>query len=291
MIVTPPPVPEPIRFEVLLSQSWALFRRNWIVALPPVIALLIGLVCTAALVGAIVAAAVAHGLFQRYAPPPDNGFFAMLFAGIVIYAVVMLAVILWSYAAMYGMADAAWAKGTATFADGFTAFRTRAGALIVAGIGVAGLALVAVFLALPTLGLAVLAMPLVTMYVAPSVVTGGRDGFTAIGESFRLVRRFFGTSAIALLVLIAINYGISMMASFPMYPLEFAFLPTAGQPAPHLPAVGFLVGAGLWFVLAMIVAQAYLGYYTIAIVGLYRSLYAQPSAGQPPGPIVPVAVA
>jgi len=38
----------------------------------------------------------------------------------------------------------------------------------------------------------------------------------------------------------------------------------------------------------MVVAQAYLGYYTIAIVGLYRSLFAQPSAGSPPGPSAPV---
>lgn len=291
MIVTPPPVPEPIRFEVLLSQSWALFRRNWIVALPPVIAMLIGLAATVPLVGAIVAAAVARGLFQRSAPTPDGGFFTILFLGVAVYLVVMLAVSLWSYAAMYGMADAAWAKGTATFADGFSAFRTRAGALIVAGIGVVGLAFLAMLLVLPTLGLAMLALPLVTMYVAPSVVSGGCDGFTAIGESFRLVRRFFGTSAIALLVLIAISYGISMTASFPLYPLEFAFLPTAGQPAPHLPAVGFLVAAGLWFVVAMIAAQAYLGYYTIAIVGLYRSLHAQPSVEPPPRPIAPVPAA
>lgn len=289
MIVTPPPVPEPIRFEVLLSQSWSLFRRNWIVAVPPVIAMLIGLAGAAALVGALVAGAIARGLFERHAPPPDGGFVGTILTGWLVYVVVMLVVSLWSYAAMYGMADAAWAKGTATFADGFTAFRTRAVSLVVAGIGVCGLAIVAFILALPTLGLAFLALPLVTMYVAPSVVTGRRDGFTAIAESFALVRRFFGASAIALLVLLAINYGISMMASFPIYPLEFAFLPTASQPVPHLPAVGFLAAAGLWFVLAMVVAQAYLGYYTIAIVGLYRSLFAQPIAGQPPGPSAPFA--
>ena len=291
MIVTPPPMPEPIRFEVLLSQSWSLFRRNWIVAVPPVIATLIGLAGAAALVGALVAGAIARGLFEPHARPPDGGFVGMLLAGVLVYVLVMLAVILWSYAAMYGMADAAWAKGTATFADGFTAFRTRAVALVVAWIGVVGLAIVAMILALPTLGLAFLALPLVTMYVAPSVVTGGRDGFAAIAESFALVRRFFGASAIALLVLIAINYGISMMASFPIYPLEFAFLPAPGQTMPRIPPVGLLMAAGLWFVFAIVVAQAYLGYYTIAIVGLYRSLFAQPGAGLPPGPIAPVLTA
>jgi hypothetical protein len=298
VIVTPPPVPapEPIRFEVLLSQSWTLFRRNWIVAVPPVIGLVIGVLGAAAFVGTIVAAAFAHGVVaafaqaahQRDAPMPDGGFFTIVFGAALIYVVVMLAVGLWSYAAMYGMADAAWAKGTATFADGFTAFRTRAGALILAFIGLFGLAVVAMILMLPTLGLALLAFPLFTMYVVPSVVTGRRDAFTAIAESFALVRRFFGASAIALLVLIAINYGISMVASFPLYPLEFAFLPSAGQTVPHLPPVGFLLATGLWFVLVMVAAQAYLGYYTIAIVGLYRSLCAQPVAGQPPGGIVAV---
>jgi hypothetical protein len=284
VIVTPPPVPEPIRFEVLLSQSWSLFKRNWVVALPPVIAMLIGVAGTAAYAGAIIAGALVHGVFRRNAPP-DGGFVMLVLTAALVYAVVMLAVGLWSYAAMYGMADAAWANGTATLADGFRAFRTRAGALIVAGIGVVGLAFVAAFLALPTLGLAILALPLVTMYVAPAVVSGRCGGFTAIGESFRLVRRFFGTSAISLLVLIAINYGISTVATFPLVPLELAFLPSAGETVPHVPPIGFLVAAGLWFVLAMIVAQAYLGYSAIAIVGLYRSLRAQPdvSAGPPPG--------
>jgi hypothetical protein len=291
VIVTPPPVPEPIRFEVLLSQSWTLFRRNLIVAVPPVIATVIGLAGAAVLVGALVTGAVARGLFERHAPPLDGGFVGMLLTSMLIYVGVMLVVGLWAYAAMYGMADAAWAKGTATFADGFTAFRTSAVSLVVAWIGVIGLAIVAMILALPTLGLSFLALPLVTMYAAPSVVTGRRDGFSAIAESFALVRRFFGVSAIALLILIAVNYGISMMASFPIYPLEFAFLPTAGQPVPHLPPVGFLVAAGLWFVLAMMVAQAYLGYYTIAIVGLYRSLCAQPPAGAPPRPSAPVVIA
>ncbi|HWT05098.1 MAG TPA: hypothetical protein VN224_05030, partial [Xanthomonadales bacterium] len=225
----------------------------------------------------------------------DGGSLTVFFAGALVYAAVVVTVGLWSYAAMYGMADAAWAKGTTTFADGFTAFRTRAGALFVAGIGVVGLGICAAMLALPTLGLALLALPLVTMYVAPAVVTGRCDGFTAIAESFRLVRRFFGASGIALLVLLGINYGISMVASFPIYPLEFALLPSGGETKPHLPPTGVLVGAGLWFVLAMIASQAYLGYYTIAIVGLYRSLYAQPGASAapppPPGPSVPVITA
>ena len=41
MIVTPPPAPQGIPLETLLSRSWALFKRNWIVALPPVIAMVV----------------------------------------------------------------------------------------------------------------------------------------------------------------------------------------------------------------------------------------------------------
>ena len=286
MIVTPPaaPAPEPIRFEVLLSLSWKLFRSNWIVALPPVIAMLISIACTVALFAALAVAGIAHGAFRPNAPPPDSGYVWMLLFGVLVYAAVLLTVSLWAYVAMFGMADAAWARGTATFDDGFRAFRTRSGAFVIAGIGMVGLAFVALVLVLPTLGLAFLALPLVTMYVGPAVVSGGCDGFAAIGESFRLVRRFFGTSAIALLVLVGINYGISMMATLPLYPLEFALLPRAGETVPHMPPVGLLAAAGLWFVLAMVVAQAYLGYFAIAIVGLYRSLSAQPdvAAGTPP---------
>lgn len=277
MIITTPP-PEPIRFETLLSLSWAVFRRNWIVALPPVIALGLIIAGYALFVGFIFIGASAHGGLQKASP----SFGGALALAAFLFMVEVFVVVLWSYAAMYGMADAAWAKGTATFADGFAAFRTRTGALIVAGIGMAGVAIAAVILALPTLGLAFLALPLVTMYVAPSVVTGGRDGFTAIAESFRLVRRFFGTSAIALLVLLGIHYGISLLATFAIFPLELAILPMLNSPAPHFPAVPVIALAGLWFILALLAAQAYTGYYAIAIVGLYRSLFAQPAAAAPP---------
>jgi hypothetical protein len=119
------------------------------------------------------------------------------------------------------------------------------------------------------------------MYVVPSVVSGGRGGFAAVGESFRLVRRFFGTSAITLLVLVGIQYGIGFLGAFAIVPLEFGILPGPGQTEPHLPPPGLCVVSGIGFVLAMLVAQAYTGYYAIAIVGLYRSLFGRPGAAQP----------
>jgi hypothetical protein len=286
VIVTPPPAPEPIRFETLLSLSWSVFRRNWIVALPPVIAMLIVLAGMGAFAGAVVAAGLARGGLERSAASPT--FWPGIAVSYLVLVVVMLVVGLWSFAAMYGMADAAWAKGTATFGDGFAAFRTRSGALIVAFIGLAGVAIAAFILMLPTLGLALLALPLVTMYVVPSVVSGGRGGFAAIGESFRLVRRFFGASAIALLVLLGIQYGISFLATFAILPLEFAIIPGPGQTEPHMPPLGLILVSGMGFVVAMLAAQAYTGYYAIAIVGLYRSLFAQPSAAEPASGLVTI---
>ena len=284
MIVTPPLAPEPIRFEVLLSQSWTLFRRNWIVALPPVIAMLIGLLGAGAWIAFVATAA----LSRRGLDHASDGFVGGVVVTWIVFIPVMLVVGLWSFAAMYGMADAAWSRGTATFADGFAAFRTRSGALIVAFIGLVGVAIAALILTLPTLGLALLALPLVTMYVAPAVVSGGRGGFNAIGESFRLVRRFFGPSAIALLVLVGIQYGASFLSTLAILPLEFAVMPGPGQTAPHAPPLGLALASGLVFVLAVLAGQAYTGYYAIAIVGLYRSLCAQPTGPQPPGRIVPV---
>jgi hypothetical protein len=286
LIVTPPPAPQPLPLETLLARSWALFRRNWIVALPPVIALVVIAAVGAAVFGAIVVAAFAHRV-DRLTPALGGGFAL----GFLAFFVVAIAAGIWAQAAMFGMADAAWAKGTATFADGFAAFRRCGLALIVAGIGIIGLAIVAFVLALPTLGLAFLALPLFTMYVVPSVVTGGRDGFTAVGESFRLVQRFFGTSAIVLLVLLGIQYGISMLASAPLFPLQMAAAASLGNHKDAVvPALGYLAAAGVWFVLVMIVVQGYTAYYTIALVGLYRSLFGQPGPAQPPGPSAPAIV-
>jgi len=59
--VMPPPAPEPIRFEVLLAQSWTVFRRNWIVALPPVIVLVAYLAGTGLYFGILALWALGHG--------------------------------------------------------------------------------------------------------------------------------------------------------------------------------------------------------------------------------------
>ena len=284
--MTTVPAPGPIGFDTLLSRSWTLFRRNWIVALPPVIAGVIVILALMVLVAVFVVAALAAGGLKRGGSPVPVPFFAGYF-GIMLVAIVLY---LWGYTAMFGMADAAWERGTATFGDGSAAFFARAGAVFVAGIGLFGVGIAALILALPTLLLALLAYPVVTMYVMPAVVSGGRGGFEAIGESFQLVRRFPGQSIIAFLVLVAIWYGISFIGGFFVLPLEFSMLPQGSETVPHAPPIALAVICGLGYLVAMAASMAYSGFFALALTGLYRDLAPRANASPlPPAPsgIVP----
>ncbi|HEV3088724.1 MAG TPA: hypothetical protein VGX96_16050, partial [Candidatus Elarobacter sp.] len=212
MSSAPPPAHDPTRTaEALFSRSWAVFRKNWNVAIPPLIAGAIGLITIVPLT-VIAALVVILGYKHSGTAAPFD--VRLVGASLTIVAVVNIVVGLWSYAAMYGMADAAWTRGTASFGDGWSAFLARGGAVLVSWVAVVLLAIAAVIVALPTLGISVIALPLVTMYVAPSVVVGGRGGFAAVGESFRLVRRSLGRSSLILLMQFAISYGIGTIASF-----------------------------------------------------------------------------
>jgi hypothetical protein len=270
-----PPVRDPLAFDALLSSSWALFRRNWIVALPPVIAAGIIIVAAVALAAVALAIVFATGSAQHQ---PSTSSIAVIVLLYVVLGAGGIVLSVWAYAAMFGMADAAWTRGTATLADGNAAFRSRGGALVVAVIGLIGVGIVALILALPTLFIALLAFPLFTMYVMPAAVGGGRGGFEAIGESFRLVRRFFLPSLIACVVLFGISYGISLVGVIPLVPLELATLPSAGETTPNIPSIPLLVFGGVGYLFAIALQLAYSGFYAIALVGMYRSLTVPPAA-------------
>jgi hypothetical protein len=105
---------------------------------------------------------------------PSPGLVAALGVGYLICLVLFALAALAATAATYGMADAAWERGTATFANGVAALGTRTGALFVATIGFVAAVVVVLILLIPTLGLAMLALPVVTMYVFAAVVCGGR---------------------------------------------------------------------------------------------------------------------
>lgn len=281
---TPPPPPTgPVAFDKVFAQSWAVFRQNWTIALPPVIA---GVVIVAGvIVFLVVIAAAAFAAATGHAVSSAIGAMVLGYCAFLVLAVL---VSLWAYVAMFGMADAAWTRGTATFADGFAAFRTRGLATFVAWIGIFGLALAALILALPTLGISLLALPVFAMYVMPSVIAGGRGGFEAIGESFRLVRRFFGQSAITMLILLAIAYGISMIGGIALYPVETSAIQPGGTSF-HVPPFPLLFGGGLVYLLSLIVTTAYYGFVATVLVGMYRDLVSQPEPiPAPPGLPPPV---
>ncbi len=274
--MTEQPVRDPLAIDTVLASSWPLFRRNWIVSLP--LFLTVAIVIGVVVVYLVVFFAVALGTPSNATGSP--GMLTAFIIGYVVFIAVLIVTSVWGYSATFGMADAAWERGTTSLADGNAAFRSRGGPFVVALIGLVGVGIVALILALPTLLISLLALPLLTMYVMPAVVAGGRGGFEAIGESFRLVRRFFVPSLIACLVLYAISYGISFVCMIPILPLELAVMPSAGETTAHVPPIPLIVFGVLGYLLMIALSLAYTGFYAIAIVGLYRSLIVQP----PPAP-------
>ncbi len=283
-IVTPPP-PE-VPFGALFAASWRLFSRNWIVALPPVLAAIAGLAAlcayVAALVGIIGVAGVRALASSSSSHPPDAFPTAALVSvgliGGAVVAVVSIALALWSVTATYGMANAAWERGVATFGDGFAAFRTRGGAVFVAGIGICLLAVAAVVLALPTLFLSLIALTLVTIFVMPATVGGGRGGFDAIGDSFRLIRRFFVPSLITWLVLYAIQYGIGFLTGFAIIPLEMSAMPATPEGPPVMPPLPLILFSGVMYLVSLVLLMGYTGFRAMVEVGLYRELQSRGAA-------------
>ena len=259
----------PVSVDTLLRRSWTLLRTNWVIVAP----MLIVAIAFFVLFGGLAVLGIAYGVVSPHGTAASaGGVIALLFLVAIVVGAGLGAV---AYDALYGMADAAWTRGTTTLGDGVAAAGARLGDTIVAMVGFVGVVIAAVILALPTLGLVFLALPLVTMYVFPAVVSGGFGGFAAFGESWRLVRRYFGTSAITMLILIAINYLISMVAWVAIVPFEF-MAGGSGQGHPTLGAIAALiVVGGIVGIVVMIASLVYTAYYAIALTGLYRWLHAR----------------
>jgi hypothetical protein len=106
------------------------------------------------------------------------------------------------------------------------------------------------------------------------VVAGGRGGFEGFGESFRMVRRFLGTSAIATLILLAIQYAVSFLAYPAIIPLQIAIFTSAQQnQMPHVTPV-LIVLAVVGYALVIVGAYAYFGFAALVQTGLYLELRA-----------------
>jgi hypothetical protein len=256
--------------DAILRRSWGLFRGNPIIALP-LFLIFVLIVATVAVLGV---ALVSDPLVTRSRPPLIPGWFVFAFLALEL---VSLIAIFSAITAAYGMADAAWQRGTTTLGDGLLAVQTRAGAMIVALVGFFGVGIAAIILALPTLGLVFLALPLFTMYVFPAVIAGGRGGFTAFRESFMLVRRNFGASAITLLLLFAIQYGISFLALPAIFPIQLSIMMSAPSTSGTLPHFELwqLILAGVGYAIIICLSYLYMSFAAIVQTGLYRELRAR----------------
>jgi|HubBroStandDraft_1064217.scaffolds.fasta_scaffold64537_2 hypothetical protein len=271
--------PEPIRLEALLGGSWRLLRTHAAIVVPLLLGLVFMVPVVAAFVDFIVRAQHADVLDDR----AGWTFLGICVAWLLVYVYTFIALL-----ATFAMADALWTRGTTSMGEGFRLALARFWPAVGAYIGLFGLALAALILILPTLGLSFLALLVFTMYVLPAVVGGRRGGFAAVEESLRIVRRYFGASALALLVAIAIEYAISLLFT-PLSFFAFALVgipltpPTTSTPPPtlHMPPMPALVGAGVIFFLAMACLYAYYSFYALLTCGLYRSLRECSETGQP----------
>jgi hypothetical protein len=264
-------VPPPVSVETVLRDAWKLLRRNWVLVAPLLLALVAMFVVTVVL--AVVAGAT--GAFTD--TKAGGAAVGAIVVALIVMVVGILAISVSAIDATFGMADAVWTKGTTSLADGAAAARDRFGATVVAFVGFIGLFIVVLVLLIPTLGIAMLAFPVVTMYVLPAVVSGRIGGFEAFRESWRLVRRYFGSSAIACLILIALQYLISLVLYVLILPLEVVMAVAGnGHSTASLVAMGIVaVLLAIVSLLMIVVLYAYQAYHALAIVGLYRWLRAR----------------
>lgn len=222
--------------EGVFGRSWHLLTRNWILIVP---GLIVGLV-----VG------IAQAVFGGGSGDQPGSVAAAVgqaVAGLILAVISILGAIA-NTAYTTGMAGAAWERGSTTLVDGRRAFDRDATHVFVAMIGLFVLGVVAAILAIPTLGLALIAYLLLFIYTMPAAVVGERRGLEALGESYRIATKRLGTTIIVV-VLIAV---ISIIAWLIMLSLRF------------VPFIGPLVAA--------IIDQVALAYFTLVVVGEYLNL-------------------
>jgi hypothetical protein len=275
-LVIAAPAPEPkVNISEIFSRSWVLLRANPIVLAPLLIPLLV-FVVVALVVAAIVIAVIAHGDASSWprvtsakglpSAPILCGVAAMYIAGIALEIAL--------FAGLYGLAAAAWTRGTATAADFWRAAGTRFWPTCASIVGFIGLGILAVLLVIPTLGVAFLALPLFTVFVFPAVVAGGRGGFAAIGESIRLVRANLLTSVLTVVLLYAVNYLGSFIVFPFIVPLQLSFMSSASESHGTfvLPAAWQVELAVFGYFLTTIITVGVFAFGSIVQTGMYLTL-------------------
>jgi hypothetical protein len=263
--------PRPIGLEALLGGSWQRLRAYPAIVVPLLLPCIVGIPVGVGFFGI----AATH---PDKTPMDDASVIALLVLMALWFVVGIFAAV--GLLATFAMANQLWLRGTTSVGEGYRIAVSRILQAIVLGIGAFGVGIAALILALPTLLLSFVAMTLFLMYSVPAILNG-RDGFTAIAESFRLVLRYFGTSGIALLILIAIQYGFSFL----VIPVEFVFLFALGipvsailastpPPALHVPAAPIVILLALLVLVLAALYAAYFGFYALVKCGLYQSVRA-----------------
>ena len=237
------------------ERAWQLLSNNWIIIVPAIVIAIVAAVLVWGLGLFGLASAVGFGTVGM----SSAGFGAAMLTGLVVGLVLLIASIL-TVAYTTGMADAAWRTGTATLADGTTAFREDAGSLLTAIVLLIILGLLATVLAPFTFALSLLAFWLFFIYTFASVVVGKRSGMEALGESARLTSRNF-LMTLAVIVVLCIAFIIAAYV---------------GNVLHRVAVIGPIV--------SYIIDQVVAAYATLVIVGEYIKLrQGQPvSAGGPP---------
>jgi len=235
--------------ENIFARSWQLLTRNWIIIVPGII------------VGIIVG--VVNDLLvppQTYADPTTTG--GVVSQGIahtvgsITAGAVGIAGFVITQCYTVGMAGAAWARGRTSLGDGAAALRDDAGNVLVTGIGLFVLGLIAVLLAIPTLGISLVVYYLFMLYAMPSAVVGNHGGFSAIGESVAITRAKFGTTLIIGIVLGVIAALAGVVA------LVFAFAPLLGP------------------VVSAVISETVVAFSSLVVVGEYLNLRGAPPPAQ-----------
>ena len=113
-----------------------------------------------------------------------------------------------------GMAQAAWERGAANFADGYRAFSRDAGHVFVAMIGMFVAGLIAAWASRYTWGLGIAVYFFFFVYTMPAAVAGELGGLHAMAESAQLALRRPVATGIMLLVLGGIAFLVTLLSSF-----------------------------------------------------------------------------
>lgn len=217
--------------ESLLARSWRLLSSNWNLVVP-------GIVIGAAS-GIVVGLLGLAGHAAGQGPP--------LAAVTILSSIVSVAAIVTSLAYTTGMAQAAWDTGKSSFEDGRRAFRENGLQLFLTLVVLSLIGMVALLMAIPTLGLSVLAFGFFFLYTTPIVVVYDRTALEAVGESWRFAAQTFASTLLIVIVMCALAFA--------------AIVPLALLAV--VPLIGPLLSAAL--------LQGVLAYFSLLLVGELRA--------------------